>query len=307
MRGAFAQTYRPLEIVISDDGSSDGSWEYLQKAVAQFRLEHGDVSVILNHNDRNLGNLGNWQKCCELSHGEMLIKADGDDVSLPERTTKVMESWIRGGKRAKMISCAAWAISPSGKRVNKVAPPTIRLIRGAMCAWSRDCYSSFSQDSKYPRVFDDHVYASRVEILGGETIQLPEILVLYRLGSGASTSIFNLKKQFLGQIHHRLESRRQVKCDLSEHDSDSVRQWLNEECRRQLCRRTLITGSSFCIRHRALRRLMKLSPCRRLSALYFQRLCFVLPFGVGMPILFGYAMLNYCRKRFMRLRDERFV
>ena len=37
LEGAFAQTYRPLEIVISDDASTDRSWEIITEAVAKSR------------------------------------------------------------------------------------------------------------------------------------------------------------------------------------------------------------------------------------------------------------------------------
>lgn len=47
LKGAFAQTYRPLEIVISDDASNDGSWEIITSAVENYRLEGGDISIVL--------------------------------------------------------------------------------------------------------------------------------------------------------------------------------------------------------------------------------------------------------------------
>ena len=44
LEGAFAQTYRPLEIVISDDASTDLSWEIIQAAV-ELSTDTGTVSL----------------------------------------------------------------------------------------------------------------------------------------------------------------------------------------------------------------------------------------------------------------------
>ncbi len=297
LKGAFAQTYRPLEIVISDDGSTDGPWEYIQAEVAVFHSEHDDVQIVLNHNENNLGNLGNWQKCCELAHGEMLIKADGDDISLPDRTTRVMEAWVRGEKKAKMVSCAAYAITPHGKRLGRVAPTSTHYIRGAMCAWTRECYLLFSPSVRYPNVFDDHVYARRVMILGGGEIHLQEILVLYRIGTGASTDLLNIRKRNRGAIIHAWESRRQVKMDIGEHESQFVREWLRKDFQKLLNLLVLTSRKLVCVRCMALHRLMSLSPCRFFSAQYFQRVCFVLPSFLGSSLLFAYALCNYLRKR----------
>ena len=38
LEGVFAQTYRPLEIVISDDASTDRSWEIIQAAVFSIEM-----------------------------------------------------------------------------------------------------------------------------------------------------------------------------------------------------------------------------------------------------------------------------
>ena len=55
IESALAQTYRPLEIVISDDGSTDGSWQVIEETVREYA--RSDISVTLN---RNSVNLGNW-------------------------------------------------------------------------------------------------------------------------------------------------------------------------------------------------------------------------------------------------------
>ena len=47
LEAAFAQTYRPLEIVISDDASTDRSWEIITSAVAGYRRRPDAAEVPL--------------------------------------------------------------------------------------------------------------------------------------------------------------------------------------------------------------------------------------------------------------------
>lgn len=97
--------------VVSDDASNDGSWEVINSAVEQYRLSGGDIRIVLNRNEANLGNMGNWLKLCELSKGELLVKADGDDISLPARTEKIVRAWKNDNYRAKVVYHDAELIS----------------------------------------------------------------------------------------------------------------------------------------------------------------------------------------------------
>jgi cellulose synthase/poly-beta-1,6-N-acetylglucosamine synthase-like glycosyltransferase len=66
VRSALAQTYTPLEIIISDDASSDATFTTIEAAIAGYRGPH---KVIARRNAANQGiNSRNWlrETCCSL-------------------------------------------------------------------------------------------------------------------------------------------------------------------------------------------------------------------------------------------------
>lgn len=186
VESALAQSYRPLEVVISDDGSTDGSWELIKSKVRAER--RGEVTIVLNRNERNLGNCGNWDKICELSHGEWIFKFDGDDISDVTRVEKVMNRIRNSGlENCLVASCGAKLIDKRGVVLGRRGAPSLRNVVGAMMAFHRDCYSKFEK-VEFPRAMDDVVWANRARMLGGSEVLLDESLVDYRLGTGVSGS-----------------------------------------------------------------------------------------------------------------------
>jgi glycosyltransferase involved in cell wall biosynthesis len=88
-RALLAQDYEEdFEIIISDDASTDGSYEYLKELV---ETEGGGRNIILNRNPINLGIAGNLQSAVDLSHGEWIIKFDGDDIARKDRISVSMK------------------------------------------------------------------------------------------------------------------------------------------------------------------------------------------------------------------------
>ena len=86
IEAALAQTYTPLEVVISDDASSDNTWAEIVSAAGRY---NGPNRIVLNRNPINLGIGAHLSHLVGLSHGEMLFIAAGDDVSLPDRKSVV--------------------------------------------------------------------------------------------------------------------------------------------------------------------------------------------------------------------------
>ncbi|MBR1871218.1 MAG: glycosyltransferase [Kiritimatiellae bacterium] len=189
---AFAQTYRPLEIVISDDASTDATAELIEQAIAEREARGGDIPVIFNRAKENVGNLRNWLRFGELAHGEILVKADGDDISMPERTAKIVEAWLATGKRAKVVSHRARKIDADGMPLGDFRRIDADSPLGAAQAFVRECWTSFPpfpEIDTVRQVYDDNVFCPRAQMLGGDECEtvIDDFLIEYRFGAGLST------------------------------------------------------------------------------------------------------------------------
>lgn len=100
VEGAFSQTYEPLEIVLSDDCSSDRTFEIMQEMAAAYRGPH---RIITRRSEVNLGTALHFSAVATLSKGELLIVAAGDDISLPKRSTQLTKRWMASNKQASLI------------------------------------------------------------------------------------------------------------------------------------------------------------------------------------------------------------
>lgn len=73
IESALAQDYPNLEVIVSDDGSSDNTGEICKSYSS-------DARFMYFKNDKNLGRVGNYHHILyELSKGEWVINLDGDD------------------------------------------------------------------------------------------------------------------------------------------------------------------------------------------------------------------------------------
>ena len=85
VRSALAQDYGRMEIILSDDGSSDRTYEIIKEIVSKYQGGH---NVIINRNENNLGIIRHVNKVVyELAHGEIVVLMAGDDVSVVTRTS----------------------------------------------------------------------------------------------------------------------------------------------------------------------------------------------------------------------------
>lgn len=76
----LAQTFSDWELILCDDGSSDGTF----RVAEEYRKRYPE-QIILLRNERNMGLNHTLNRCLERAEGEYIARMDGDDVSLPER------------------------------------------------------------------------------------------------------------------------------------------------------------------------------------------------------------------------------
>lgn len=94
IEGALSQTYEPLEIILSDDCSTDQTYEIMQKAVADYKGPH---KITIRQNAFNLGTALHVQSVFDVSVGSLFVMAAGDDISTKNRVKVLVETWNTAG------------------------------------------------------------------------------------------------------------------------------------------------------------------------------------------------------------------
>ncbi len=194
----LAQTGGPFEVILSDDHSTDGTFEILQQVAADYRGPH---QVRVRRSAANVGIGQHYNDLVGLARGELLVTMAADDFSVPDRVARQLAAWEATGRRADLIASHVIDMDPDGGlhgviRVDDLGDwPTVTAwaarrpyIIGATHAFTRRLMTRF--DPLDAQVFyEDQVMVFRA-IAGGGAVTVDAPLVHYRRGGTSARPDF---------------------------------------------------------------------------------------------------------------------
>lgn len=189
VEGALAQTYEPLEIILSDDCSRDGTHQIMCEMAASYRGPH---RVVVRRNEANFGIGRHVNAAIGASTGQFIVMAAGDDFSLPDRTRVMFEEWNKRGRPSCSMHSAMIYTNEAGDEIRRGLPDcadglvdTIRTGRGVWGA--SHCFHRMVFDTfgpfELPIVFEDFAMSVRAHALSG-IFTVDQGLVRYRKHMG---------------------------------------------------------------------------------------------------------------------------
>lgn len=116
------QTYKNIELIVVDDGSSDCTRKTVNK------LKKSDSRIHLLRNDNNMGISVSLNRAIEYSKGKYIARLDSDDISLPERISQQVNILE---KRKNVSICGTWAIAidEMGNKLFRMHSPTGLILK----------------------------------------------------------------------------------------------------------------------------------------------------------------------------------
>lgn len=189
-QSVLAQKYAPMEVIFSDDASTDSTFEILQEIARTYRGEHRIRTV---RNPHNMGVAAHVLARCSEAGSDVIIVAGGDDISHPERTQEVVAAFgdtrtLACCSKIKLIDEFGRTIRDQGTRPQYLAEPEIflrnirselRVIQGCSAAYRRCIFPVplSGQDKSYP---EDILLSFLIHCRGGNIARIDRALVSYR-------------------------------------------------------------------------------------------------------------------------------
>ena len=220
VEGALAQTYEPMEIILSDDCSTDQTLEIIQKMVAAYAGPH-DLRVRCNKT--NMGIAAHVNAVMHCARGEIVLIAAGDDISLPERTAISVE-YLKNYPRATAVLLSSEIIDHAGIKIGE------RILKaekypdgqqtlddllawrhvtfGATRALRRDVYNRFGPLKESCPTEDTPLLLR--SLLCGTNIISCRKGVRYRRHADNLSSIASIKKMTISEIYKQYEEDTRV-------------------------------------------------------------------------------------------------
>jgi glycosyltransferase involved in cell wall biosynthesis len=228
VQSVLAQTYRNWELLLIDDGSSDGSTEFARGIAGQFPSA---IRYHAHEGHRNLGMSATRNVGITLARGELVAFLDSDDVWLPEKLERQV-SVLGAHPGAGLVFNSAWyvrdgaarQIQPIRMRPGRVpgqswiasilasddnaACPSAVLMRRALAEDVGGFEDSFSG---HLQLYEDQVMWCKVATRSG-VVYDREPLILYRIhaesisGSSSYAARLDARLRFLEWLRSHLRA-----------------------------------------------------------------------------------------------------
>ena len=189
VESALAQTYHPFEVIVTDDGSTDGT-----KALLEPYIAAGRVRYVYQENK---GIAGARNTAIRNAKGEYIALLDGDDMFLPEKIARQV-AHMEANPECDISYCGIWIfydgtpdivfklnytyysgpdVFPNLLKKQFINPTTIVARRSAF-----ETYGGFDETLGY---CEDWEFCLMVLSKGGTILYLPEYLAKCRWRSGS--------------------------------------------------------------------------------------------------------------------------
>ncbi|GLQ50374.1 glycosyltransferase [Dyella flava] len=120
MDSLLAQDYSNFEIIVSDDGSTDATWQILERYASK------DQRIRLLTRNGNHGIIQNFAHCFSACRGELISPCDQDDIWYPSKTRRLIENM----KDALLVYCNSRLIDDKGRPSGSTLADTLNMIQG---------------------------------------------------------------------------------------------------------------------------------------------------------------------------------
>lgn len=211
----LGQVCEPIEIVLSDDCSTDNTFDQLCQLADKYEGLH---TVSVRRNETNLGIARHYNQAVAYAQSDLIIVAAGDDLSEPHRVQSVLQAWRESHGQLNLIASYATSIDKSGHALGLIQIGHLEqwpdaqtwckkrpYVIGATFAFHKRLFKEFGPLASGVD-YEDQVLSLRAAALGGGRT-IPKPLIQYRQG-GLSASAQGDPKSLL--IHASNKYRRQL-------------------------------------------------------------------------------------------------
>ncbi|HTU51357.1 MAG TPA: glycosyltransferase family 2 protein [Acidobacteriaceae bacterium] len=229
IRSALAQTYSDVEVIVSDDASTDDTVARVQ--------EIRDPRLVLVQQKQRLGLVGNFDFCLRHATGEFFLLLGDDDILLPNAIEKLVQPFLLGKppipasaigvawcpcRIASAANSQFWT-TEAGPEVEPVSSLLTALFAGnrgprltSILLRTQDAIAVGGYESKYGDLCDIGNWG-RAALLREYAVCIPEPLVQYtnHLGSTTSQSAIRQWQQWARVVHCDLLTSAEASQDAS--------------------------------------------------------------------------------------------
>lgn len=138
LRSILDQTRAAQEIVVSDDGSTDGTPAEVERVFAAWQGEHPgqDVGLRLIRNPAPLGVTANFEQALAACAGELIALSDQDDVWPPERLA-LLAAEFASRPRLQLLHTDARLVDEAGRPTGRTLLSTLGVSAAEQAAEHR--------------------------------------------------------------------------------------------------------------------------------------------------------------------------